>query len=164
MNQKTRYLAAGAGILVILALLTVAGRPLLGQWVDTALSYCPAFRAPHQLIDVQTVLSRDGLEVRLSNATTADLKNVKVTIYLPKTGHVSFKNDEVYTIGSYLIKDDIRVFQPGQVKTYQIDLQELPAGTDLDQIHFFAGGYYRYVLNMTHFGTDQSLFANDQGQ
>ncbi len=164
MNQKTRYLAAGAGILVILALLTVAGRPLLGQWVDTVLSYCPAFRAPRQLLDIQAASGRDSIEVRLSNATAADLKNVQVTIYLSEVDHISFKNDKVYAIGSYLARDDIGVFQPGQVKTYRIDLHELPAGADLGQIHIFAAGYYHYVLNLTHFMTDQPLLANDQRQ
>jgi hypothetical protein len=147
-----------------LTLLTVAGRPLLEHWSDTVLSYCPAFRAPNRLIDVQAVNNRDGIDVRLSNAADANLKNVKVTIYLPKVNNISFKNDEVYAFGSYLVRDDIRVFQPGQVKTYHIDPNQLPAGADLNQIHYFAGGYYRYILNLTHFGTDQPLFSSYQEQ
>ena len=164
MNKKTRYLATGATILVILALLTVAGRPLLGQWAETALSHCPAFRAPHQLIDVQATHGQDEIDVRLSNTTTANLKKVKVTIYLPEVDRVSYRNDEVYAFGSYLVRDDIEILQPGQVKTYHIDLHELKSGADPDKIRLFVGGYYNYVVKLTHFMTDQPLFSSNQGQ
>jgi hypothetical protein len=140
--------------------MTVAGRQLLEQWTDTVLSYCPAFRESGQLLDVQAVNSRNGIDVRFINITSANLKNIKLTIYLPKVNNVSYRDDEVYMLGSYLIKDYIHVFKPGQVKTYHIDINKFQGGADLGKIHYFAGGYYNYVLNITHFGTDQPLFQN----
>jgi hypothetical protein len=158
MDTRKTYLIAVATIFVVLMLMTLAGRSSLEQWTDKVLSYCPAFKAPERLLDVRAGISRNGIDVQLINVASANLRNVKVTIYLPEVDNVNYKDDEVYAFGSYLIKDDIQVLKPGQVKTYHIDKNKLRAGADPGKIHFFAGGYYNYVLNITHFGTDQPLF------
>jgi hypothetical protein len=158
VETKKRYLSAVAIIFVVLTLMTVTDCHLLEQWMDTALSNCPAFRVPGQILDVRAVNNRNGIDVRLINITSANLKNIKLMIYLPKVNNVSYKDDEVYMLGSCLIKDYIHDFKPDQVKTYHIDLSKFQGGADLGKIHYFAGGYYKYVLNVTHFGTDQPLF------
>ncbi len=77
-------------------------------------------------------------------------------LILPESGSISYKNDEITSLNLSLTSDDIQVFKPGQVQVYHIDPKKLN-GADPDKIRIFVAGYYKYVLQLTHFGTDWPL-------
>jgi hypothetical protein len=154
--MKRIYLVAGIIVLLILAFAAIADRTMIEQWPYSVLSYCLNLKAPSHLVAVKVVKGQEAINVQLSNATASSLKNVKVRIYIPESNSISFKNDEITSLNLSLASDDIQVFKPGQVNAYNIDPKKLN-GADPDKIRIFVAGYYKYVLQLTHFGTDGPL-------
>lgn len=158
--MKKSYLIVLSVIFLGLVFITVISYPTIDGSLNSMLASSPAFKAPARLIDVKAVQVDRTIDVQLVNITAANLRNVKVTIFLPESDNISYHNDAVTAFGSYLIRDDFEVFKPDQVQTYRIDLNKLYVGVP-DKIRIFFAGYYSYVLAWTHFMSDQPLLSDN---